>query len=474
MKDFADFCINFAIKNGADYAEARLISSSEEGYFLKNSIPEGSSFTKDTGMGIRIYVDGGLGFLSVTKFDKTYLKTMVKETIKIAKLSSRTLKNRAKFSNEKTVKANWKVKQKIKLVDIDPKEKMRYLIDLDKLLADVKNKIPSRFFSVSFNTDKKYYVNSEGTQINSEVSLSSFFYSLVAVENGNIEQRYYPTGISGGWEAFKKLKIDGKVLYDANILVKILKEAKSLKKEKMDIILSPELVGIAMHESCGHPGEADRILGREAAQAGESYLNKNWIGKRIGSDVVTVVDDPRVENSSGFYKFDDEGVEARERVLIKEGKINEFLHNRATASQFGVKSNAAARSAGFNREPLIRMATTFMKPRDHSFEEMIEGVKKGVYIKSYTEWNIDDKRWNGRYVGCEAYLIENGRLKGLVRRPVLEITTKGFFSSVDACGKRKYLEFIGGTCGKGDPMQGMPVWMGGPFIRLRNVRVGSR
>ncbi|MEM3333875.1 MAG: metallopeptidase TldD-related protein, partial [Thermoplasmata archaeon] len=90
-----------------------------------------------------------------------------------------------------------------------------------------------------------------------------------------------------------------------------------------------------------------------------------------------------------------------------------------------------------------------------------------ILMNSFTEWNIDDVRFNEKYVGREAYIIENGEIKEPVKRPVLEITTTGFYSAVDALSKD--LKFFAGTCGKGDPMQGVDVWMGGPYIRLRNV-----
>ncbi len=55
-----------------------------------------------------------------------------------------------------------------------------------------------------------------------------------------------------------------------------------------------------------------------------------------------------------------------------------------------------------------------------------------MYIVSYTEWNIDDKRWFGRYGGFEAYYIENGELKYMVREPFIEVDTKTLWSNVDA------------------------------------------
>ena len=86
------------------------------------------------------------------------------------------------------------------------------------------------------------------------------------------------------------------------------------------------------------------------------------------------------------------------------------------------------------------------------------------------EWNIDDKRYQQKYVGNEAYLIKNGRIEDPIKTPALEITTPALYSSIDALGKN--VELFAGNCGKGEPMQGIPVYMGGPAMRLRNLRIG--
>ena len=88
------------------------------------------------------------------------------------------------------------------------------------------------------------------------------------------------------------------------------------------------------------------------------------------------------------------------------------------------------------------------------------------------EWNIDDKRLNQRYVGLEANIIEKGQIGERIRSPILEVTTPRFWSSLD--GRGDDLKFNAATCGKGDPMQGAPVWTGGPHVRLRGLRVGQR
>ncbi|MEM2848562.1 MAG: TldD/PmbA family protein, partial [Zestosphaera sp.] len=56
------------------------------------------------------------------------------------------------------------------------------------------------------------------------------------------------------------------------------------------------------------------------------------------------------------------------------------------------------------------------------------------------------------------------------RNPALEITTQGFYSNVVAVDKE--LKFYPGTCGKGEPSQGVPVWFGGPNVRIAKIRLG--
>jgi TldD protein len=113
------------------------------------------------------------------------------------------------------------------------------------------------------------------------------------------------------------------------------------------------------------------------------------------------------------------------------------------------------------------MANTFVAPGDFQEDELIGSIKNGILMNSFTEWNIDDKRYNQKYVSREAYFVSDGELGGPARKCILEITTPGFWGAVDAVSKK--VEFSAAECGKGDPMQGAAVFTGGPMIRLRSV-----
>src|SRR2546425_228050 len=375
--DLANFALDYAMKKGVSYAEARYEHQEQENFILKNGVLDALYVGQDRGVGVRVLVNGALGFAATNMRTKSDVRAIVDDAIKVAKASRR--KTKITFAHEDAIEMNWSIPEQKKLADVP---------------------------------------------------------------------------------------VEGKIA-EAKSMQRTLAEGKKSPEGKMDLVAGPQVAGIASHESCGHPTEADRVLGREASQAGKSFIPPDGIGMRVGSEVVNVVDDPTVEHAIAYYRTDDEGVKARRRYLYKEGRVTELLQNRETAAAMHTRSNGSARAGSYNLEAIVRMANTFGEPKDHTVEELLEDVKFGVYMKSFMEWNIDDKRYNAKYAGREAYLVENGEVKHPVRNTVIELTTPAFWSAVDAVGKD--LDFEAGFCGKPDPGQSLDAGLGGPTIRLRNV-----
>jgi len=469
-KDVADFALKYASGKKVEYAEVRAHSEKTDSLMMKNGVLDAYVSAVDSGFCVRILAEGGIGFASTNKWTKDEAKVIVDIAYKYAKMAKR--KDKIVFAEEKSLKANWKVDEKKRVENVSPETRIETWMEMDKALVSQGINVAARMFSFGTSLTEKYFVNTEGSVISSYVPRIGAYAFITVVQNGKPEQSYKQFGYAGGWEALDRWKLTEEMIKEAKVLQKVIKEAKAIKPGKMDLVCGSEVAGIAAHESCGHPMEADRILGREMSQAGRSFIYPNgsfWLETKIGSSVVTIVDDPTVKNSYGYYEYDDEGIKARPRYLYKNGVINEFLHNRETAAKLDIRSNGASRAINYDREAIVRMANTFVQPGDMNEEEIFEDVKQGVYMKSFTEWNIDDKRFNQRYVGREAYWIEDGELKHPLARPVIETTTQNFWSSVDAVSKK--VEYDAATCGKGDPQQGMPVYTGGPIIRLRGVHV---
>ncbi|MCC6016017.1 MAG: TldD/PmbA family protein [Desulfurococcaceae archaeon] len=472
-EELALFAIDYATKLGAQYSEARIHRVEEFEIISRNGVVIGSGKGISDGIGIRVLVDGALGFSATNILTKESVTKAVEVAYSRAKALAKFMKKSIVFADARLGRASYSVEEKKKFQDVSLEDKLKIHSELWRSVSSAVSKAKVSVFTLTYTEfiEEKIVVNSDGAYIRSRIPriLTTFNIVVSHPQKGTI-QRFEEHGASGGFEWFEKWRLEEKLVDDVKTYERILLTAIEPPKEDVPVVVGSEIVGIITHESCGHPSEADRILGREAAQAGKSFIKPNMLGYRIGNEYATVIDDPTIPGSFGFFLYDDEGVSARPKYLYREGVITEFLHNRWTAYIFGVESNGSSRSMDYASEPIIRMSNTYLKPGDHKFEELIEDVKLGVYIKSYMEWNIDDERWSQRYVGLEAYLIENGELTKFVRNPVLEITTKAFYSSIDAVGKD--LRFYTGFCGKGEPSQGVPVWFGGPDVRLKKIRLG--
>jgi TldD protein len=254
-----------------------------------------------------------------------------------------------------------------------------------------------------------------------------------------------------------------------------LSKAKAAPTRKLPVILDQHFVALLIHEIIGHPSEADRVLGKEAAWAGKTWW-ADKVGKQLFSEELTVVSDATLgKGYCGSFKYDDEGVPAKRIVNVEKGVLREFLHSRETAKIFGVKPNGCMRATSYAFAPLIRMTNTFIEKGNWKFEEMLEGIKKGVYLKGNKVPSIDSRRFNFQISSFEAYEIKNGEIRRPLRGASLRSNTKDFLSSIDAVGNDlKIIGIIFPACGKGDPMQSMFVGNGGPHISGYGLVTGPK
>lgn len=472
-EDLALYALDYASKLGVRYCEARIHRIESFVILSRNGSIISSGRGISHGINVRILVDGALGFASTNNLSRDSVKRVIENAYNYAKTHSKIMKKPIDLASARIGRASYSVIEKKKFLDFSLDEKIALHTNLWKLVQKTTSeaKLSVFFLGYSESIEEKIVINSDGAFVKSYIPRLTVYYNIVVShpQKGSV-QKFEELGSSGGIEWLSRWNLEETLPANIKKYEEILLAAVEPPREEIPIIVGSEIVGLIVHESCGHPSEADRILGREAAQAGKSFIKPNMIGYRVGNEYATVIDDPTIPGGYGFYLYDDEGVAARPKYLYREGIVNEFLHNRWTAYVFGVESNGSARAMDYASEPIIRMSNTYLKPGDKSFEELVEDIDLGVYIKDYMEWNIDDERWSQRYVGLEAYLIEKGELTKYVRNPVLELTTKTFYSSIDGLGKE--LRFSTGMCGKGEPAQGVPVWFGGPDVRLKKMKLG--
>lgn len=459
MNPLFDKAFEYAGKN-SKWFETRYMERETTRAMYRNGQFDGIDNNRESGIAVRLLNDSiSSAYFDTTDWDAA--KTIIDVAVRKSKFPG---KNQIGIGRED--RASWKIAQRKGIRDFPLEEKLQILKDMDRIMES--EGAPMRINELLDKQMKGQYANSSGSNVSWESGRIQYFYMFGVGTGEEFEQSTGQFGASMGYEYLDEIDLPEIVRNEISVLKKA-SQAKRPEPGTYDFVIGPEVSGIVAHESCGHPTEYDRIIGREGALAGESFLTGKEFPYRIGSEAVSIIDDPTYPGSYGYYQYDDEGVRARKRYLYRNGMTSEFLHNRESAAILGVDPNGGGRSSSWDMEPLPRMSTTYIEPGNFEVDELFEGIQRGIYMKSFTEWNIDDVRFNEKYVGKEAYLIENGKVTDVLRRPVIETNTINFYSSVDAVAND--LQFHAATCGKGDPEQGCDVWLGGPHVRLRGIRI---
>jgi TldD protein len=455
MLEHAEKAILFAQSQGCSYCDARVEVIEKHGFVIENGQIENIITHQESGIGIRLLLDGAWGFYSTS--DITKIDNGVIDAIKAARHQSQK-KNKVSLAEIPSVIKN--IKYKIKK-EATPDTLGNVAFDCDKIICSNK-KIIKSIVSASSNTVSKYFVNNEGTKITQEFSDTIIDLTAIAHQAGMTQSVNTTEGGRGGLEKITDIDIFLVAKETADKAVKLL-DAKPAKEEKTTVVMNPDFVALLTHEILGHPSEADRVLGKEMAWAGGAWWS-GMLGKQIGSKNLNVIDDPTIEGNLGWYEYDDEGTKSQRKQLVKNGELVDHMYSRETASIFNRKPNASMRATSYRFMPLIRMACTCIEKGDWNPQEMVKDVKNGYLVSNMKIPSIDMRRYNWS-ISCQyANKIENGEITDLLRDVIIVGTAPEFFNSIDACGKDFTIRPIT-NCGKGDPMQPMMMGNGGPSIR---------
>jgi TldD protein len=232
----------------------------------------------------------------------------------------------------------------------------------------------------------------------------------------------------------------------------------------MTVVLGPGWPGILLHEAIGHGLEGDFNRKGVSAFSGR-------IGQKVGSELVTVVDDGTIANRRGSLNVDDEGTPTGRTVLIEHGILRGYLQDRLNARLMGMEPTGNGRRESFAHPPLPRMTNTFMLAGQDDPGDIVRSVDHGLYAVSFGGGQVDITSGKFVFSASEAYLIENGQ----VTRPVKGATLIGngpdALTRVRRVGHDLALDEGVGTCGKDG--QSVPVGVGLPTIRLDAMTVGG-
>jgi len=404
---------------------------------VKNGIVEEFSSVNLSGVGIRALVDGkSWGFSSTNILTPQNTEHTLANAVKLAKAASNVRKPKTKLEGLKAVTADFELHAKKPLRDFPAEEVAKIPLQADKGAREVGSFVADVKATYIGIEDEKYFLSSEGSCIHQATSRAMLFVDVIAKSGDLICPASENVGHSGGLELFDKnppRDVGNRVAEKA---VRLLK-AKLPPPGKFQVVIDPTLCATLLHESIGHPLEAD------LAMSGGGFGEQ--VGKLVSSKLVTIYDDGNVRGGLGFFPYDDEGIKCGHTVLIEKGVLKSFMHDRTSAAAAGVSPTGNAHAWDYSVEPLIRQTNIGIEAGDYSLEGMIEGVKEGLFLEG-TFGGQADVNADFTFGFQSAKRIKRGELGEELRGANVAGNAIEVFKTVDAVGKETVLR--PGACGK--------------------------
>jgi len=435
------------------YGDVRFESGHSVG-IAKNKSKENINTTSSAGLCIRAFSDDKWHYLGFNEIDE---ERILHETESLVK---RIGKKQSKLILQNPWEIDGEIRVKKNPDDVSLYEKIETVRDIFKRLMDGK-KIVNAFAVLAHAKNEVIFMNTEGSNLRQVLPYFRFTISSIAREGDRVESDFFILARQGGYELFTSLDLDQRIKEVVDGSVELLK-TKTLKGGRHDIIVDPDISGVIAHESFGHGCEADQVL------RNRSYLAK-LKGKKIISDLVSMHDNSSLKGERGYFVFDDEGVKSSDTLLVKNGVLNHFMHDRQSAAFMSSDVTGNARAQDFSRKVFVRMSNTYIEPRDWMLDELIKDTDKGFYlIKSLTGME-DPLGGNLQIVTHKAREIENGELGQLYKGVGISGKVLEFLNNVDAVTDD--FKIRGSGCGKGQEDY-VTVSTGGPYMRVRKAIIG--
>ena len=216
------------------------------------------------------------------------------------------------------------------------------------------------------------------------------------------------------------------------------------------------------HEACGHALEATAVAKEQSVFAGKK-------GTQIASTKVTAIDDGTIPNAWGSQNVDDEGNPQQRRVLIQDGILTQYMVDRLNGRRMQEGSSGSGRRQNYKYEPTSRMSNTYIAAGSDEFDEMFEGIEKGLYAKRMGGGSVNPQTGEFNFAVSEGYLIENGKVTKPVRGASLIGSGAEILMNIDRVGKD--LKRAQGMCGS--VSGSIPTDVGQPAIRVSSITVGG-
>lgn len=454
MDEYIDLCQKIISKTipKVDYVDIRAGKGNSTSLIMKDGNIDEINTGNQLGVRIRVLNNGAWGFAYTNDFSK--LEEIAETSIRL----SNSLKGEVELAESEVIQDKVATPVKIPVSDVSIEEKKEVLYEANKA-ADF-GEVSSITVNYSDSEIDSLFLNSEGSIIEQKKTTTSMSLNSAA-SNGDMIQ--FGHGSIGGVKGFEVIENGDIEKFGREISEKAIRllSAKPAPSGQFPIIADNLLTGVFIHEALGHAVEGDLILQNDS-------ILKGKIGEKIASDIVNIFDDASLKDGFGYYAYDAEGVKTKPNQLVKDGELVSILNSRESAGKLGMKSSGNARSS-IADQPIVRMSNTYLQPGDLTFDELIEDIDDGIYLKGSRGGQVDTGKGIFQFNAAEAYKIDNGELTTTLRDVSLSGNILETLKNVDGVGKDFKLSV--GYCGKGG--QTAPVGDGGPHTKILNALVGG-
>jgi TldD protein len=343
-------------------------------------------------------------------------------------------------------------------------DKIDFLKALDDYTISKYPDLSTRQIALRLDEMEKFILTSDGGEMHTMTPRSILVIVLMLNHNGEPLTHY---DVFGGFGQYEDNFSDPAEYYP--IIDQVYKELSD-KKEAVfarggtfECVLDAKLAGILSHEAIGHTTEADFVI--NGSIAGE-YLNQP-----VANDIVTLIDiahtwDGKMCPVPVF--IDDEGTKAEDCVIIENGILKRYMHNKESALLLGHELTGNARAYAYSDEPLIRMRNTMIVPGKDKLKDMIASIEDGYYLVTSSNGQADATSEFMFGVGL-GYEVKNGKIGKAIKETSISGVAFDLLKTVTMISDDMNWT-AAGMCGK---KQMIPVGMGGPAIKCK-VNIGGK
>ena len=242
-----------------------------------------------------------------------------------------------------------------------------------------------------------------------------------------------------------------------------LLSAGRIEPGEYEIITSPEVTGLIAHEAFGHGVEMDMFVKNRA-------LGADYIGRRVGSDLVTMHEGALCAEDVTSFAFDDEGTLAGDVTEIENGILRTGICDALSALRLGTAPTGNGKRENFSHKAYTRMTNTIFDSGEDTLEDMIASVKNGWLLEGMESGMEDPKHWGIQCIIKLGREIRDGKLTGRIVAPIIMTGYVPDLLGNISMRSRDREVFGSGGCGKGYK-EWVKVADGGPYLKTK-ARLG--